>query len=272
MVTVADILNWLDSLAPFRYSASWDHCGLQVGSPGAEVERVLVALEPGTKSLGEAVYRKCQCLVTHHPLLFNPVYVIRQDMWPGNLISTAVKEEVNLVAAHSNLDAARDGTNEQMAKVLGLQSVEALETEGIWEGEERYAGLGCVGTLPRPVRLREFALFSEKAFGCMAMRVVGNPDKRISRVAICSGSGGSLLDAVVEKRADVYITGDVKYHEAVRAEEDGLAIVDIGHFSSERVVVRPLAEYLRSRAAREQAVLEVYTADTESDPFLVLRD
>lgn len=272
MVNVADILSWLDSYAPFRYGASWDNSGLQVGSPEAAADRLLVALEPSSKSLREAVERKCRCLVTHHPLLFHPLSVVRWDTYPGNLVSMAVKEEISLIAVHTNLDAAREGTNEQLSRILGLGSMEPLETEDEWKGEDRYAGMGCVGSLPQPMRLEDFASFAAGAVGCTCPRVVGNLDGMIRRVAVCSGSGGSLLDTVIGMNADLYVTGDVKYHEAMRAEEYGLALIDIGHFASERVVVGPLAEYLRSKAVRERVVLEVCTADAEVDPFLILKD
>jgi putative NIF3 family GTP cyclohydrolase 1 type 2 len=99
---------------------------------------------------------------------------------------------------------------------------------------------------------------------------VGDPDRPVRRVALCSGSGAGFMDQVVASSCDVYVTGDIKYHEAQRAVEEGLALVDVGHFASERIVVPPLASYLSACAARERAEVEVLTALRERDPFWFL--
>ncbi|ABK16903.1 Nif3-like dinuclear metal center hexameric protein [Syntrophobacter fumaroxidans] len=270
MPKVKDVMDWVDAYAPFRFSAGWDRCGLQVGDPEAELSRLLVALDPGSTTLGEALSLKCQCVVTHHPLIFQPLESVRADVFPGKLIMTAVREGISLICAHTNLDAARAGTNEQLARVFALQGVTPLEIDAAWQDEPRYAGMGCVGELPAEMSLDGLASFAAAAMGGGAVRVVGEPGRSVRRVAVCTGSGGGLLDAVITGRADVYITGDVKYHDAMRAEEHGLAVIDIGHFSSERVVLQPLAEYLRSRAVGQEAGLEVFVARREKDPLRIV--
>ncbi|MFP5213482.1 MAG: Nif3-like dinuclear metal center hexameric protein, partial [Acidobacteriota bacterium] len=147
MARVKDILAWLDAIAPFRYAASWDRCGLQAGEPGAEVNRVLVALDPSTRTVKEAADRGCQCLVTHHPLIFKPVAAVLTDRFPGLPLAMALRNGINLVAAHTNLDAAREGTNDRLAELLGLELTGPLETERAWEGEENYGGMGRIGAL-----------------------------------------------------------------------------------------------------------------------------
>lgn len=269
MVRVKDILGWIDEHAPFRYKESWDQCGLQVGDPQAVVKRVLVALEPSSGSLDEAVRKGCECLVTHHPLLFRPISSVRSDRFPGSVVAGALRAGVHLIAAHTNLDVARDGTNDHLARLLSLTTCEPLETEASWLEEIRYVGLGRVGLLPRPVSLEELASETQRVLGIETVRVVGDRRGQVHRVALCTGSGGSLVEKAVQSGSDVFITGDVKYHEAQHAVEAGLAVIDVGHFASERIVVPVLGEYLRSRAAREGAELELLAAAEESDPFWV---
>lgn len=270
MVRVKHILNWLDDHAPFRLAAGWDRCGLQVGDPMSAVERVLVALDPTLDTMREAEQRDCQCLVTHHPLFLKPLDSVRVDRHPGGLIARALCAGVSLVVVHTNLDVARAGTNDILAGMLALGSLQPLELDPALRHEELYSGLGRIGILPRPVPLYDFAEEVRRLSRGVRIRVVGEPSRPVQRVALCTGSGGSLLDVVIREGVDVYLTGDIKYHEAQRALEEGVALVDMGHFASERIAVAPIADYLRSRASLEHFELEVFTASREGDPFWIL--
>lgn len=268
MLKIKDIYNWLDGFAPFRYAQSWDQCGLQVGDPEAPVERLLVALDPSSTVLAEAEKRNCQCLVTHHPLIFQPLKAVRLDDFPGKLVARALNSGIHVIAAHTNLDAAKQGTNDRLSELLSLQSVEPLESEDAWRQQERYGGMGRTGMLPKSMRLGDLLLLCEKVLAAKGVRIVGSPDRLVLRVALCTGSGGSMLQQVIGSGVDAFITGDIKYHEAQRALEAGLALVDVGHFASERLIVEPLMNYLQEQAHNTRMPLEVLAAKCERDPFL----
>ena len=268
MLKIKDIYNWLDGLAPFRYAQSWDQCGLQVGDPEALVERLLVALDPSSAVLAEAEERKCQCLVTHHPLIFRPLKAVRLDEFPGRLVARALSSGIHLIAAHTNLDAAKQGTNDRLSELLSLKNVEPLEFEDAWSQQDRYGGMGRTGVLPKAMRLGDVITLCERVLDAKGVRIVGSPDRRILSVALCTGSGGGMLEQAIDSGVDVFITGDVKYHEAQRALEAGLALVDVGHFASERLIVEPLMNYLKGRVQDTGAPLVVLTAECERDPFL----
>lgn len=267
MVLVRDILGWLDCFAPFRYAASWDQCGLQVGDPEAPVERLLVALDPSSATLKEARDRACQCLVSHHPLLVQPLKAVRADHFPSNLVIAAVLGGIHLIAAHTNVDAARDGTNEVLGGKLSVVRMEPLEGDESRIGEDRYGGMGRVGSLPQAMAFAALVVKTSDALGGIPLRAVGDAKRQIARVALCSGSGGSLMEQAIRAGVDVFITGDIKYHDAQRAVEAGLALIDVGHFASEQIIVRPLAAFLRAQAALRQEALEVLEARVETDPF-----
>ena len=267
VVLVREILDWLDDFAPFRYAASWDQCGLQVGDPEAPVERLLVALDPSSATLQEARELSCQCLVTHHPLLFQPLRAVRADLFPGKLVMAAVLAGIHLIAAHTNVDAARDGTNEVLGARLSVTGMEPLEGDATVMGEDRYGGMGRVGMLPRVMTFAELVAKAGDALGGIAIKAVGDVARRVERVALCSGSGGSLMEQAVKAGVDVFITGDIKYHDAQRAIEAGLALIDVGHFASEQIVVRPLAAFLRAQAVARRVTVEVLEARVEKDPF-----
>jgi len=267
MVLVRDILDWLDLYAPFRYTASWDQCGLQVGNPEAPVKSILVALDPTSATLSEAEERKCQCLITHHPLLFHPLKAVRADQFPGNLVIGAVLKGIHLIAAHTNLDVAKGGTNDHLGEMLSITMMQPLEYDDSRQGEDRYGGMGRVGFLTQTISFKALVERTIKALGGITVRAVGDGEKPVQRVALCSGSGGSLIEQAIGAGSDVFITGDIRYHDAQRALEAGLALIDIGHFTSERIVVGPLAAFFRAQAAAHCEVLEVLEAMVEKDPF-----
>jgi dinuclear metal center YbgI/SA1388 family protein len=267
MLLVRDILDWLDCYAPFRYALAWDHCGLQVGDPEALVKSVLVALDPSTATLSEAAEQGCQCLVTHHPLLLHPLSALRTDQFPGNLAIRAVLKGIHVIAAHTNLDVSKGGTNDHLSQMLSLHTMQPLECDDARAGDDRYSGMGLTGFLPQAMSLRALVKKTIKALGGIPVRAVGSGEKQVHRVALCTGSGGSLMEQAIGAGSDVFVTGDVKYHDAQRALEAGLALIDIGHFASESIIVRPLAAFLRAQAAARGEALEVFAASVERDPF-----
>ena len=270
MVQIKDILQWIDSWAPFRYAESWDNCGLQVGNPDSAVTGVLVALDPASSVVREARELGCQCVVTHHPLLLRPINVVRTDSWPGSTISLALLSGISIIAAHTNLDAAREGTNARLKELLALDFTGPLDAAAVFCGDEQYLGVGLVGMLPHEATLESLAVTLNGALGGTAVRITGDLQKQISKVAICTGSGGSLMEKVLASGAEVFITGDLKYHDARCAEESGLAVIDIGHFASEKLIIEPFGDFLRSKAKSEAAELEVFVSKSEKDPFKLL--
>lgn len=128
-------------------------------------------------------------------------------------------------------------------------------------------GLGRIGRLAAPVTLADFAARVKQDLRCQAPRLVGDPAARISKVAVCGGSGASLIHEAARQGADVLVTGDVKYHEARNAESLGLALIDAGHFATERLMVEELAARLRQAARERRLDLVIDTAEGEADPF-----
>lgn len=269
MILVMDILHWLGEYAPFRYAAKWDQCGLQVGDPKGQVDRILVALDPLSAVLREAEERDCQCVVTHHPLIFQPLKSVRGDEYPGSLVLRAARSRLHVIAAHTNLDAAREGTNEHLARLFSLSAMEPLEADPGFQGETLYGGMGRIGSLASPTTLGELVAKAADVLGHSGLRVVGDAGGLVHRVAVCTGSGGSLMDLAIRAGCQAFITGDVKYHDAQRAIEAGLALIDVGHFASERLILEPLAAFLRSMAENRQASVQVVVAMSERDPFWV---
>ena len=128
----------------------------------------------------------------------------------------------------------------------------------------------CGAAARREATLESLAATLNGVLGGTVVRITGDLRKRITRVAVCAGSGGSLMGKVLAAGAEVFITGDMKYHDARFAEESGLAVIDIGHFASEKLVLEPFGDFLRSKAKSEAAELEVFVSKSEKDPFKVI--
>ncbi len=240
MASVREIYEAMDRLAPFSSQMPWDNSGLQIGTLDAEVKSVLLALDCTTDVVEEAVQKEAQLVLTHHPLLFDPLKCIPQDSIPAK----AIRGHVNVISSHTCLDVTDPGVNDALASRLGLDNVtELLPPEGNAEH-----GLGRIGMLDvlQALSPEEFADLVKKQLGVSMVRLV--PGSRpVAKVAVCGGAGGDLVEAAVEAGCDALVTGEVKHHEYLLAYERGITLVDAGHFATETVVLPYVREYLASR-------------------------
>jgi dinuclear metal center YbgI/SA1388 family protein len=367
---IQDLIGLLHGLYPPALAESWDNVGLQVGDPQAAVRRVLVCLDPSAQALETARKEGAEALLCHHPLIFTPLKSLAPTDETGRLVFQAVRDGIAVLAAHTNLDRARDGLNDWLAERLGLtqclplqtgtgdlfklvvyvpagyegrvaealfragaghignydscsfrsegtgtfrpgagsdpfsgtigelSSVRELRLETVLPREhlqravdrmikvhpyEEVAydlvplanrrtevGLGRIGRLPRALSLYEFADLVKQVLEVPAVRLVGAGDRKVHKVALCGGSGASLLAEAVRQGAEVLLTGDVKYHEARNAESRNLALVDAGHFATERLMVGKLAEVLRRKAGERGLDIAFVEFQGEEDPFSVI--
>lgn len=261
MITVADIAKVIEAFAPKSLQESYDNAGLQVGNPGMPVTAALLCLDITEEILDEAIRRQCNLVITHHPLIFRGL----KSLTGGNAIERiaikAIRNNVAIYSAHTNLDSAWDGVSHEMAHMLGMKDIEVLEPR---EDDSR-TGLGVIGNM-RPTPKMEFLRKVKETFGVKALKYSEqSPQLVIKRVALCGGSGASLIPNAIKAGADVIITGDVKYHDFTAYGLD-ILIADIGHYESELC-----ASGIFSRIIREKYPdLVIYFSETESNPIGVL--
>ena len=261
------ILEILEEIAPSTAAEEWDNPGLQVGRLSQEIERILIALDPTLKALREAFKRKAQLLLTHHTLIFRPISSLNQNTYPGDVISEALEKGIAIVSAHTNLDVVQGGINDILADLFGLQNSEVLEIRndlGI-----NGAGLGRIGHLPTPIKLPQVIKRVKEVLGTERIRVFGHKNRKIARVAVVGGAGGEMVPTAAKKGADLLLTGDVRHHEALEAERLGLALIDAGHFHTEKAALGPFAESLRRAFMKRnmEVVVEVYRDETGPTRF-----
>ena len=236
---VRDIVAAIEEFAPLGIQEKWDNSGLCIGSPEDEVNSVLLGLDCTPELVDEAVACGADMIVTHHPLIFSGLKKISPDDLVGAAVIKAVKAGISIYAAHTSADKVIAGVSGAMAARLGLGNVTILDEDG--DG----TGLGVVGDLPEAVTAVEAVKLVKERFSLKAMRASRPVEGKISRVAMCGGSGGSLIAAAQAAGAQLYISGDISYHNFFTKE--GFMIMDIGHYESEIEIVDILFSLLRKK-------------------------
>lgn len=263
MVTCQYVMSILEELAPKKLAEEWDNPGLLVGSPQQEVKKVLVCLDVTPRVVRKAVTLHADMIVAHHPLIFKPVKKVRTDLPLGNMLETLLTNKIAVYAAHTNLDIAKGGVNDVLAHSLGLQHVASF----VLMDSEPGASLGRMGALPEPMEIDDFAKMVCASLPAEYVRVVKAGSQKVRKVAICSGSGSEFIDKASFWGADVYVTGDVRYHEALHAAEIGIHLIDAGHFPTEYPIVAPLAGYLQEVCKRDDKDLVILADSDAKDIF-----
>ena len=227
----------IEQFAPLSLQEGWDNSGLCIGSPEAPVTSVLLGLDCTPELVDEAISCGADMIVTHHPLIFSGLKKISPDNPVGEAVMKAIKAGISIYAAHTSADKVIAGVSGAMAARLGLENVNILDEDG--EG----TGLGVVGDLPEPISAEEAVALVKERFSLKAMRASRPVEGKISRIAMCGGSGGSLIRAAEKSGAQLYISGDISYHNFFTRE--GFMIMDIGHYESEIEIVDILFSLLK---------------------------
>ena len=263
MTTVLDVKNAVERLAPAFMKEDWDNVGLLCGCASAPVHKILVALDPFLNVCREAAEVGADLIVTHHPLIFQPVSSVTDDNTVGQSILFLAQHGIAAINAHTNLDKAPGGVNDRLAEVLGLRNAAVLNPEGTDE-RGRPWGLLRIGEKDETTA-SVFAAFVKETLGCPGLRYVdgGRP---ITRVAVGGGACAGAIRDVADAGCDAFVTADVKYNQFWDALELGLTLIDAGHFETENPVCAVLAAHLRA----EFADIPVVLAEKHSDPVQFL--
>jgi dinuclear metal center YbgI/SA1388 family protein len=259
-VRVGELLAVLDRLAPMRLCEEWDNVGLMVGRRDRPVTRVLVALDLRAHVLDEARGAGADLVLVHHPPIFPALSAVSDQRTAGALVLRAAEERIAVVAAHTNLDSVAGGLNDLMADALGMRDRVPL----VPDVDDPAMGLGRAGMID-PAPLDELASRCVEVFCTRRanLGVAGDPGRLVSRLAVCTGSGGSLIAAARQWGADAYVTGDLKYHDADAAE--GMGLMNIAHGAVEQHAMRMWTPVLAAALAPHG--VEVAFARGDTDPW-----
>lgn len=353
---VKDIINILNSLAPPYLVDKWDNSGFQLGNLNEDVKRILISIDISNELVDFAIKRNVNMIITHHPLIFDPIKSITLDNYKGRMIYKLIKNDISVISAHTNLDVCDGGVNDVLADILSIKNRKILSKSYIeklykivvfvpeeysdkvrramteagagyignyrdctfningtgtftpLEGTNPFIGklnemetveetrietivkerdlnmvlskmisvhpyeevaydvymlkndsitygYGRIGELDSEMTLKEFSNMVKNRLNCKDIRVYGNLDKKVRRVAVCGGSGADFIRDVFRKNGDVYVTGDIKHHQAQYALELGIAVIDAGHYYTERVILDKLKNYLKNNIKEDIDIL-----------------
>ena len=362
MFSVKEISSCIEEFAPLSYQESWDNCGLLVGNPNQTVSKVLLTVDVTEAVVAEAVEVQAQMIVSHHPLMLSGVKQLTGSTDAQRAIALAIRNDIAIYAAHTNMDAAPGGVSYRMAEKIGLTNLQALSPQGAGlqklvtfipathfeqvrqavfdvgaghignydlcgfsaEGKGTFralngaqpftgqhgtlhtvpeirfetvfpsrlnrkivnalmsshpyevpafdiytlqntdtrVGLGVTGMLPAPVSELQFLNMLKETFFTPVIRHTHLKNKEIQRVALCGGSGSSLLANAIRSNADAFVTADFKYHQFADAEQD-ILVADIGHFESEQFVKEIFYELIMKKIPN----FAVYFSKIKTNPI-----
>jgi len=257
MLTIKTVAAFLENAAPLQLAEDWDNVGLLVGDPGREVHRVMTCLTITPATAAEAVHRKAELIVTHHPVPFQPVRRLTTETTTGRLLLELIAARIAVYSPHTALDSAREGINRQLAAGLGLRGIGPLvpRDDGL--------GAGRWGWLEEPLTLAELARRVKEFLSIERMQMVGRPEQPVRTVAVACGAAGEFLEAAREAGCDCMLIGETPFHTCLEAEAAGIGLLLPGHFASERFALESLSETL----ARQFPQLEVWASRQERDPI-----
>ncbi len=268
--SAGDVLLAIEELWPESLAEQWDAVGMVVGRPDKPVQKVLFAVDPTLDVIEEAVAWGADMLVTHHPLLLKAVNSVASTGFKGRAVHRLIESQCALVTVHTNGDSAVGGVSDVLADAMRLQAVEPLAKAPNGLPEE---GIGRVGVLAKALTLGEFA---ESVFNLLpvvagGMRVAGDRDAIVNRVAVCGGAGDSLFDEVQKSEADVFVTADLRHHPASEAREAAMGgrpyLIDVSHFGSEWLWLTPAAAALKNVLLDQGFDVETRVSTINTDPW-----
>jgi dinuclear metal center YbgI/SA1388 family protein len=242
-VTVGDVLDFVESIAPRSMKMDWDNVGLLCGSRDTLVSRILVALDPFEHVCQEAADWGAELIVTHHPIIFQALKSITDETSVGRGIRTLIRHDISAINAHTNLDQAPGGVNDVLAQTLGLADIQVINESGVDEEGRAWGLLRCGEVAQQP--LEAFLGHVKAQLGCDGLRFVDG-GKPVCKVAVGGGACAGELRAAVRAGCDTFVTSDVKYNQFWDAKDQGVNLIDAGHFHTENPVVAALAEKLQA--------------------------
>lgn len=259
MVKVKEIYHHIRQLAPEELAEDWDNIGLLLGDGNQNVTKILVCLDITTNVVREAIENKVNLIISHHPLIFKAIKKLDYGSFKNNIIRDLIKNNISVISAHTNLDSSRLGLNDYLASKLSLQETKPLISNMI----DSEAGLGRIGILENEMPIEEFVECVKEKLELNFVKLIRSNDNSIKKIAVLGGSGASFLNDIPED-IDIYLTGDVGYHEAIDAIEMDKNILDIGHFA-EKISKELLKEFLERLDISKYYT--VISAKSERDPF-----
>ena len=238
---IKDLISIIEEFAPLSAQESYDNSGLIVGDKNKSIDSALLCVDITEDVLDEAINLGCGVIISHHPIIFTPIKTLTNKTYIERVVVKAIKHDIALYACHTNLDSVHGGMSWKLAQELSLNNCKLLEGD-----TTTMRGFGVIGELDIEVDVLDFLQTTKLKLGIGAIRYSDLCHKQIKRVALCTGSGGSLIESAIKSGADLYLSSDFKYNNYLDVKSR-IIIADIGHFESEYCVIDILFDIIRKK-------------------------
>ncbi len=247
-ITVGEIYEYVNEFAPFSLAEEGDNNGLLVGSKDDEVKGILLALDVTLDAVKMAEKQGANLIISHHPVIFNPLTEITGCTATGRVLLAAIKNGINIICAHTNLDAAEQGISFTLAEKAGLHNIYMPE----------FSKLMRIGELKKAMKTEEFIMYLKRSLNTDAVCISKNYPAEIKKVAVVSGRGCSQLNEAKLSGADAFLLGEIKYENQVYADILDICVISCGHYETESIILPRLKNYLQTKLNGLQFNLGVY--------------
>lgn len=237
-----DIIKVIEERFPLVNAEDWDNVGLLVGDINKEIKKIQFSIDATVEAIENAIKWNVDMIITHHPIIFKAIKSIREQEILGKKLRKLIKNDINVYCIHTNLDSTKNGLNDWVLKKIGIEESKILDLN-----EEKGSGIGRLYTLEEETKLINYIQKLKKDLSIRDLRVISkNLDKNVRKVALINGSAMSYWRLAKAKNVDLFITGDIGYHDALDALENGLSVIDFGHYESENFFDELLKKELNS--------------------------
>lgn len=253
----------IEQIAPKYLQESWDNSGIQISTGKLEIEKILTTLELTDEIVEEAIREDIDLIVSHHPLIFGGIKSIDFHDPIGSMIVKLINAGICVYSSHTPFDKIEGGNNDYLAELIGLRDI-----SGFTAGDE-VEMIGRIGILPHPMMLSSVVDLLAEVLNMETseIRFVGDPNQMITTVGMCTGAGADLMDLAISNGCQLFITGDLKYHDAQNAKAKGIAVIDAGHYGTEKTFADNFADKLKAVIGEQAEVIE---SKVDIDPFVIL--
>lgn len=256
MVKLDKILDFINTFAPASLAEDYDNVGLLVGNKEKEVNKLLITLDIDEYVAQEANDFDCDLVISHHPLIFSPLKSVTDKNSVSRTVISLIKDDISLISAHTNFDSVKSGLCD-----LFFDKIADTKKRVAIEGDQEN-GLGRIAELKSESKLSDILKNIKEEFKLPTVRYVGDKDKLVTKAAVCNGGGADFIYTAKEKGADLYITGDIKYHHARFAYENGMSLIEVPHYNAEFIFCEYLKKLLEKQFGSE---LDICVTDKNID-------
>lgn len=249
-----EISNIVETFAPLDLQADFDNSGLQIGEPNKKIGSVLICLDVKLAVIDEAIEKNCNLIISHHPLIFNPVYQINTDRYNGMLIQKLIANDIAIYSAHTNIDRAEQSLGMYIAGELGLELIEPTED-------------GYSVILKKKCSLKSLLALTEKKLKTKALGVSQLNNKNVNRIILSNGAGGrdkNIVEYMLDKKIDTIITSEISHNIATQLVECGLNFIELSHYDSEKMFIDFMYDILKTKTK-----IKIFKSEQDERPYYI---